>query len=225
MKIRTDFVTNSSSSNFTVEITINYTSGSVYIEENPYNHNPDDGGEARFDGDLREVNNHLSSVEELATWLANSLRQDTWDDDETPSFKRKKNKFINDARTKIKSVRDIESIVVERHYDAWGEFADLVADNSELTELAEKYMNSTGIAKQRAEAEMITYIHTTTDASGESFGCDSVASRFNWSGKSVAELAKRLCSNYGPGSVSGVERKELNMKTGEYFDESDFDLS
>ena len=93
MKIRTDFVTNSSSSNFTVEITINYTSGSVYIEENPYNHNPDDGGEARFDGDLREVNNHLSSVEELATWLANSLRQDTWDDDETPSFKRKKNKF------------------------------------------------------------------------------------------------------------------------------------
>ena len=54
--------------------------------------------------------------------------------------------------------RCIESIVVERHYDAWGEFADLVADNSELTELAEKYMNSTGIAKQRAEAEMITYI-------------------------------------------------------------------
>ena len=41
----------------------------------------------------------------------------------------------------------------------------------------------------------------------------------------MAELAKRLCSNYGPGSVSGVERKELNMKTGEYFDESDFDLS
>jgi hypothetical protein len=100
----------------------------------------------------------------------------------------------------------------------------LVADNSELPELAKKYMQATGIEKERAEAEMITYIHTVTDARGYSFGDKSINSRFYWDGRSVEKLAKRLCSNYGPGSVSGVERKELNLKTGEYFDESDFDL-
>ena len=79
-----------------------------------------------------------------------------------------------DACTKIKSVRDIDKITVERRYDAWGEFADLVADNDELREYAEKYIKSEGIEKERAEAEMITYIHTAVDARGESFGANSI---------------------------------------------------
>lgn len=226
MKIRTDFVTNSSSSNFTVEISIISKYGNIYLEEDPYEHDPDQGGEARFDGDLRDVNSHLSSVEDLATWLANSLTQDTWYEHETTAFKKKKTRFINEVKTKIKSVRDIDSIIVERRYDAWGEFADLVADNDyRLRKLAEKYVNSVGVEKERAEAEMITYIQTCTEAKGESFGCDSVISRYSWRGDSVKELASRLVSNYGPGSVSGSERKELNLKTGEYFDESNFDLT
>ena len=191
MKIRSDFVTNSSSSNFTVVVTISTPNKTVRIEEDPYRYNPDDGGEARFESDLRDINAHLSSVKDLATWLANSIKQGTWDGTETASFRKKKNKFITDACNSIRSVRDIETITVERHYDAWGEFADLVGDNSDLTALAEKYLNSTGIDKDRAEAEMITYIHTATDARGESFGENSIVSRFNWYGKSVDALARR----------------------------------
>lgn len=230
MKIRTDFVTNSSSSCFTVEISILSKNENIGFCENPYKYNPDCGGEATFVGDLRDVNSHLSSVEELATWLADSVKQDSLRCEYTKrgivAFEKTKTEFINDAKTKIKSVRDIDSIVVERRYDAWGEFADLIADNDDrLVELAKKYLNSTGIDKERAEAEMVTYIQTSNMARGESFGCNSAISRYNWSGNSVKKLAKRLVSGYAPETVSGVERKELNLKTGEYFDESKFDLT
>lgn len=231
MKIRTDFVTNSSSSCFTVEISILSKNENIGFCENPYKYNPDCGGEATFVDDLRDVNSHLSSVEELATWLADSVKQDSLRCEYTKrgivAFEKTKTEFINDAKTKIKSVRDIDSIVVERHYSAWGEYANLIADNDHrLVELAEKYLNSTGMDKERTEAEMITYIHqTSTVECGESFGRNSAISRYNWSGNSVKKLAERLVSHRGPGSVSGVERKELNLKTGEYFDESEFDLN
>lgn len=225
MKIRSDFVTNSSSSNFVVEVGIHSPTARILIREDPSSYDPDSGGEAEFTGDLRDINKHLSSVEELATWLANSIKQDTFHGARGASFNKAKAKFIREACEKIKSVRDIEKITVERKYDAWGEFATLVADNDyRLQQLAEKYLQSEGIEKERAEAEMITYIHTTTDACCEDFGTSCSLSRYAWDGCAVDELAHRLCSNYGPGDVSGIEREELNMKTGEYFSVSYFDL-
>ena len=72
---------------------------------------------------------------------------------------------------------------------------------------------------------MITYIHTATDAKGMEFGRDCVINKYSWDGRSVDELAERLCSNEGPGSVRGTECKMINLKTGEYFSESSFSLS
>lgn len=225
MKIRMDFVTNSSSSNFIVQVTISTKDNkSIVLCEDPFEYNPDEGGEAYFNGDLTQINKHLSSVEELATWLADSVSTDNWDGRERNSLKRKKKEFISDAKSLIKNVKDIERITVEREYYAWGEFAELVADNSKLIKFAEKYLESEGIEKERAKAEMITYINTATDARGYSFGRSSVISRYRWDGNSIDELAKRLCSNQGPVYVSGSEYKSLNLTTGEYFDESEFDL-
>lgn len=230
MKIRTDFVTNSSSSSFTVEISIHSKNGIVEFREDPYTYGQE-WGEARFVDNLMNVNSHLSSVEALAKWLADSVRQpSTWKHTgyEIATLEREKTKFINDAKTIIKSVRDIDSIVVERHYSGWGEGADLIAENDRhLKELAAKYLHSSGIDKERAEAEMVTYIHqTTTVENGEYFEPNSVIRRYNWSGHSVKKIAEILVSDHCiSDKASGVERQELNLKTGEYFDESEFDLN
>lgn len=222
MKIRGDFVTNSSSSSFTCEITVRGSGGTASVGENPMNYDPEQGGTVYFDADLHDISDHLASVESLARWLALSLKADC----ETPLFKGRKTLFVKSMQKKFASIEEIEKVEISRRYDAWGEFADLVADGDlKLKELAKKYLESTGTAKEQARAEMLAYINTTTDARGDIFGWGCAVSRYVWYGNSLDQLAERLCSNRGPGSVSGRERKSVDLKTGEYIDESEFYLS
>lgn len=54
MKVRTDFVTNSSSSNFSVLITVEDNNGHTFsFKENPYDYYPESGGDCRFNADLK----------------------------------------------------------------------------------------------------------------------------------------------------------------------------
>lgn len=137
--------------------------------------------------------------------------------------------FTENVIKKVKTIDNISKIVVSRYYDAWGEFADLIADNDEiLCELAERVNNASGADKEAAKAEMLKYIHTPNGdrGCGMEFGSDFEDFRYIWwdDDNALDALVERLCSGYGPGSVEGTEYYEINMETGEYIKHANFVL-
>ena len=152
----------------------------------------------------------------------------------TSAFRKKleaeKATFTENVIKKVKTIDNISKIVVSRDYSAWGEFADLIADNDEtLCELAQKVNNASGAEKEAAKAEMLKYIHTPNGDRGRwmSFGSNFEDFRYLWSDDDAQldALVERLCSNYGPDSVEGTEYCEINMETGEYIKYAEFVLS
>lgn len=144
----------------------------------------------------------------------------------------KKATFTENVIKKVKTIDNISKIVVSRYYGAWGQFAELIADNDEtLCELAQKVNNASGVEKEAAKAEMLKYIHTPNGDRGRGrwmeFGSDFEDFRYLWSDDDAEldALVERLCSNSGPGSVEGTEYCEINMETGEYIKYAEFVLN
>ena len=90
--------------------------------------------------------------------------------------------------------------------------------------MAEKYLCSSGIERKRLKAQILTYIDTsTTDARGEIFGVSCKVNRFCYIADDFDEYMESLYRGLRS-SVSGTETMSLNMRTGEYLNESEFDL-
>lgn len=85
MKIRSDFVTNSSSSNYALSIIIEGKDGSsLSLTEDPFDYDSDQGGEVRFNKDLSELTADEdaagSSVADLAQFLMEAIHSDLEDE-------------------------------------------------------------------------------------------------------------------------------------------------
>lgn len=138
--------------------------------------------------------------------------------------------FFKAIVDKVQSVNELKSIEIIRRYNAWGEWANWVADNDkELVAFAKALLKNKGNNQQGIRQQMFDYIHSPAPRTmGYDFSFANGFSEVNysWDGglEDLDELAKRLCSNQGPGSVSGTEFYKIDLETGEYSADADFDL-
>lgn len=262
MKFRSDFVTNSSSSNFTVMVTVVDKQGNFSsFELDPYEINCDEGGTAYFNADLRkalEMNNLLELCEFLTENAQSEyddyteFRYDDPDDEDygdadeccddefgeenegqgfgERTFKARKEAFTKAVMENVGTLENVKKIIVERQYSAWGEYADLIADNDEpLCEFAQELVAASEEEKPAIRKKMLEYINTPDTEGyrrGEYFGCDMERIEYAWYGGEAAldKLAERLTGCYGPGSVEGAETFALDMESGEYDEYAEFEL-
>ncbi len=212
MKIRTDFVTNSSSSNYCVEITVVDKKGKRYrLVDDGYDFSPDDGGLVEFNGDIREVLKFSDSddIAALCQFLTESLWDPTEDDYEyyeehIEYMKEQKQEFTNDIVENVKSVENISQIILERTNSAWGEGNDNLYDalSDDLYALAKKAVKSSGEEREQAVAEIENRYLSKSESSD-----------YDWDGD-AGKRAQQIIENEISGLFGSVtDRTTVDMKT------------